>query len=358
MFWIYLLLQSFLYFLTLPLKLILTIITYFMWNPPFRIYEASFKEGELKKNFKINLLHHGDNGKFESIYAVIKKDKNRIFKFIDMDYNFTRLYSKKNWSGDMMSGWLYAFVYFYKNNMLETNDLIKFKKAVDNAFFSKPYFQFGKGGNRGYLFRWWFIGSDFIVPLATLWVYNQIFNNWKTKFLYYYFLIISLPLLFIYPNPSIATKRFYWVSWYSIHSKSLLAMAMLMMKGNFIAKRILKFSYKRYGRINPEITALYCSYFGWKDKDKEFVELFLKDYTDKKTIYNIDLMKEFISVKDLFKGKIRKIKVATEILPSQFRKNQYNWEKSLVHPYYQTESYLAYYHLLFLYEGGLNAIIG
>jgi len=241
------LLNLLIFILLYPLKLIITLVAYFIWNPPFKFEQSLFDDNGFDKKFTVKIKPTCDSAKFEGIMCAVDLKKERIFKYIDDENNFTRLYCNKNFSGDMTAGWLYGCVNLYINNILDEIDLIKFKSAVENSF---KNFMFKnknvKEYDRGFLFKWWFFGSDFIVPLSLLCVYNYIFpKNYKLKFIYYLMFLISLPLLYLYPNPSIVNGKIYWISWYSIHSKALLARTMLFFNtkiGNIIGRRILKFS--------------------------------------------------------------------------------------------------------------------
>ena len=372
MFWVWLVKEVFLFLLATPLRFLFTLACLFLWKPAFRFNPNTLKDNgdpeskykSFVKNFNPRdyaLSASSDQAKFLGMFLAVhpsEENKELLLSYITPDYYFTRKIGKRHgtWSGDMTAGWLYALTSYLRDRLVTEEDFDKVERAYRKAFFEKPYCQhhsFNGKFDRGFLFRWWFTGPDFVVLLAVLTVLKTFGKDKRWKLLYYLFRLLSFPWADLLPEASVQRGRFFWISWYAAHSKAVLAKAVLNVDpSNGLFKKVLTNVYRKHGFYNPDIVALYCSHFGWTEKDKDFVERWLRDYTEVKERKPVEQTR-FIHLKYLFKRRSLKkseVVMSKEILPTSMRHNEYLWEKDALRMSYGEKSFLDFAHLYRLWE--------
>lgn len=363
MFLLWLVKESFLCLLLSPIRLLVTILIRLLWKPIFEFNSQLLNSIPIaNKNFNFdpeNFVKHspGDQAKFIGMYVgayPTEQGKRILLSYIKDGYFDRKIYSyyPKPFSGDMLSGWLYGVVNLYKKGLLTEEDINKICKAIEKALFERPYCQFyapwNKKKDRGFLFRFWFLGHDFVPPLALLTVILKIRPSLKLRLLYYWLRILSFPFVDLTPEGSVQYGKLFWISWYAAHSRAVLAKAVLTVDpGNKLFEGILRFTYQKHKFYNPDIVALYCDYFGWNKDDEEFVKRWLDDYEipDKPEQIPEEYLIRLVHLKGL-----KKILVSRYILPSRYRINEYRWEKSPVERRFWNSSPIDYYHLLALWN--------
>ncbi len=374
-FWLWLMKEILLFYFAIPLRLLFSLLVAFMWKPAFSFNQNLLEDNgdphekyrEYVKSFNpYEYVRYAslDQAKFLGMYLAVhpsEENKKLLMSYITKDGYFTRKAFDRvgTWSGDMTAGWLYAFTSYLREGLIDETDIVKFVYACRRAFFEKPYCQhmgLGEEADRGFLFRWWFVGHDFVVLLAVLTVLKRISGEKKWEVLYSIFRLLSFPWIDLFPESSIQRGKLFWVSWYASHSRAVLASAVLNIDPeNRLFKRVLRKTYEKHRFYNPDIVAIYSKHFGWDQNRKEFAETWLRDYTGNKARRFLpeEWRVEYIHIKYLLKRRnIKEAKFVASrfVLPTKFRNNEYLWEKDVLAESFGTKSHLDYMHLYKLWR--------
>ena len=339
--------QVCLYYLLMPLRILLAVFVFFMWRPPIKITpvlptpqtEYLLQRPEPIEN-TANVLG-GDQAKFIGLAIGVNPqegDDRILFSYVSEDGRLSRFMDRKEgqFSGDMFAGWLYGITHLPSLTQDQINLL---EKVFQVSVYQKPYFQFKgyeENPNRGYLFRFWFIPHMFL-PILTFSLFLHRITHKKTYlFWYYFFVVLSMPFIWFVPDWSIWTRRFFWVSFYNAHSNCIYA-DILIRLGSCLGERILDIVSSKH-IYNPEIIAFRILHFGGSDNG--YVDYCLADLKRDNAPLDGFEEKEFIHLKGF-----KKIKLYTSPLPACYRKNMYRWEKNFFTKQEGSTTWVDHYHL-------------
>ncbi len=351
MFYIYFLSQMLFLIILSLVRWTINTVARFLWEP-FEFDESLFKQKEkedLKEHYqkiRARLIKNietieirGDSAKFVGLWVASEntKETEKLFKSYVKDGYFLRKpgypeENTKSFSGDMWAGYFAGLVSLYYRRTIDEDYKKELIKAIDNAIFTRPFFQFktpnGKG-NRGYLLRWFFMNAGHFLPLLSMCeIAYKLTRNKKYKLLYLAVLPVAFIDILIYPTFFIRFKRLRYSQWYYVHSNFTYYYYLYKLTGNPIYRYGYKFIYKRF-YFNPEFAAL--------TGNKEIALLFLKDYTHKnKEPIPVEQIR-VKNLKDLIRGKKADYLEFKKILPPRVIQNDYLWEKPFNEiQYYET----------------------
>ena len=286
--------QTILHFILLPLKLMIVFIAKMNWKPGFETYfdlrnhgevrdKAIYLQGLMETQIQ-RLFDDPDGAKVMGLYVATvdkirgKKAGKWLEHYFDKD-GFKRTGSDLAFSRDMDAGFLYGLV--EKSGDIDYHKWQILEKAVEKTIYQWPFLKHRGTGNRGFKFRYWFMGDHFIDTLTWLATYKHLFRGNKgVKWLFYYFLVVSYPLAQIAPETSVCRGKFMALGWYNAHSRALNCYLLYRLTGQKRWKKALFRITKKFW-FNPEIVALYDLTKIVKKRNYyilEFVNSWLRDY--------------------------------------------------------------------------------
>ena len=302
-----------------------------MFDAKEKNLEISAKEihERLLKNID-RIKQKGDSAKFVGLWYVATGDKEvlKLLKEYIKGGIFHRKpgqKTKKNFSGDMFSGIVYAEVFGNTDKEFKKGLL----KALKSSIFEKPFLTLKSNSeniDRGYLLRPFFMNAGHFLPLLTaLQLLIKLDCSRKNRLIYrlMYALVLTVAAPDIIVNPTffIRIGKFRYEQWYYVHSCFLYYYVLYTLTKNHLYKRAFRFIYKRFP-FNPD----FAGFEGIKD----VVKLWLNDYLSQDKINPYKHTKQTVyNIKNLIRKKPAKYKEYSFILPARFRKNDYQWEKAL-----------------------------
>jgi len=350
------------HFILYPLKLVNAVILKSLpWKPGYKFEQGMLTLHNTNIDFAYAIYQHNtlrsleiikndfDGAKVAGLLAYVDPDNYRdlLLEYFNK-HGFRRLNSNLAFSRDMDAGFLAGIWQMWHNDYGNKKDILG--KAIDKTIKNLKH----KGtGNRGYLFKWWFIGDHWLATLAWLRVYYDLFPRKKyLKWLYYYTLIISFPLPFITPESSIFIGRIMGLGWYNAHSRAWNAYLLYKITGNRLYRYALKSIQKKFW-FNPEIQALYLLSLPKEKRDiKKIFSIhdWLLNYTDKYEIIPEYWKKWYFNIENFLRDGVIKTWYSKFVLPSEFRRTTYNWSKKMIknenHGIYATNAdYVVLYNL-------------
>lgn len=354
LFWIWTFTTVIMWLILLPILLLVDIIIVLAWFPGFTGSKQKVTcTLDLKRKREIALEHldrekymnDGDGVKFISlIYSgtLLQQDWDNVKRFWQSK-TFSRLpdgQGEENVSGDMMSGMWTAIYERESHAGLTESELKNLEDIMDNTFFKYPFYMYkhpSKSGlqSRGWLWRGFEQGADLCSTLATIAICRQLFpHRLEFKILYPIFFLMTLPH-HIAPEFSVWVGKYYGVSWFDEHSKSLFARIGYKCTESFIFRRVLKWFKRRY-YWNPDIQVMYLDAVDPLDtSSRTMVQDYLSTYdiyikTGSKPVRPVpyDKWKEYFSIRS-FETK----KMASCILPMQYNPGgNYKCEQNFLKP--------------------------
>jgi hypothetical protein len=254
-------------------------------------------------------------------------------------FQFARPGSDIAFSRDMDAGFL---VGVYKHfNEVKTEALPitmnegkhRLSKAVDTTALEKPYMKHPGTGNRGYKFKWWFMGDHWLDTLTWLGVYSKLYPDKKyLKWLYRFTMVISFPLPWVCPETSIFIGRVMGLGWYNVHSRAWNCFLMYKITGNKLYRIALKRIVKKFF-FNPEILAMYQLSLPLNERSLnalEYIEAWLKDYDDDYKVVPEEWKGWYFNIENFINDGTIKTWYADRILSSAYRRTTYNWSKKMI----------------------------
>lgn len=335
--------QLFLFVLKLPL-----IGLFRIWRPSWAFDPGLMRVADQVPG-EVNVEHYamsGDGGKFLGLlYAALPTEENweglkrlwRTDSFIRA--TFTRYARPEmdaladNFSGDQLSGMLYALVQREMRVGLTDEEKASLRLIWLNTLCISPILTFKhptntKRPDRGYLLGWMSFGCDLIQTLAFLEFGHVVLGIPLCGRLFRAYAFWLRPLL-LCVDTAFALGRVYAAAWYDEHSTMLACCC----GRDDLFQAPMKFLRDRYP-ANPDIQGLFYRHDESSDSvlsgahdSRRRAEMFLDDYTLDGRAVPSDWMVSYFSLRSFsFKS------LSLYILPSRYRSGRYLWESNDVQP--------------------------
>lgn len=342
--------NTFLYLITLPVKIVLAIINLFVFKPKMDHFLFQ-KDGDIHEKYKkfeakipeyiATISKSSDQGKFGGILVAATENEEHYKQltkkqFTEMSGYLLRVpwnpEYRKNWTGDQDSGFLYALAVAYKKGWISDEDKIFLRATIKKAIYTKPYWQWNNPSSkatndRGFLFPWWAPGNYYVSLMSVLKVYSTIVGGWKLKLWYYFMSIITAPMVFLAPETFLLLGRTYVGEWYDPHSV-MLSLATMVKLGSKLHKIPMSIVAKKHAIWSPDIAVLYNKYVEYDEGYDRIIRMYLDDYTDKYLeLAEYNKTKYCNLTKIQHKDKRQPI-FSIDWLSSRFRSWNYDWEKN------------------------------
>lgn len=277
MFWVKFVLVVIWHTVNIPLRLLFSIVQRLLWFPHFNndrkfyldrenvhagtIYDSA---REYMKHFKLTDFRDNDDGaKFLGLSYYLQysgltnKDIWSYLKLYWDDETFTRrpkpIKSKVEFSGDMLSGMLFAIYYRKRESGLSIDEVDKLRK-IFYALTFKNFFKFpqvGETRTRGYIFPIWAFGHEWMQVLAFLQVAYEVTKYKPYFYMYMIFRILSVPTD-IAPYYGIYAHKVKAAAWYTYHTAAIYA----HITSNVTTMEL----FSKMFFYNADICALCCDY--------------------------------------------------------------------------------------------------
>lgn len=350
-------------FILLPFRMVLSFITQFFWFPTFKlnkqldnfvVSDADYARIIEKANKNIeDVGDGGDGAKFLSFYHFASRIDpenvppiDHMYKFYYKDITFMRHFNFEdnkggsNFSGDMMAGVIFA----------RAIDLIhgidtkakEFARIVKNiSLKGLPFTCLHPHGDpieRGYIWPIWGDGADVLkcvsmLDLAIASGKQAGEPQYQLMFIKYLILITNFPLYIWSYDSAFQTDKAYLTKWFGPHSRFMYFTSGYMTTGAWYYKLAMKRSFKKYGKIVPDIAYLYKYVFPNERVDVSHANYLVDDYVKngKGTVVYNGPKATVTHVENwllwLFKKEPYKVERATMVLEAKYRFETSIWER-------------------------------
>lgn len=350
-------------FILLPFRMVLSFITQFFWFPKFK-YNKQLKSFSVSDADYARIIEKaqsdleeigdgGDGAKFLSMYHFASRidpenvsPTDHMYRFYHGKSTFKRKFKIEDnvgystFSGDMMAGSVLAraidCVYGYK---YKADDFICIiKNIVNNKIpFAVPH-PHGELYGRGFIWPIWGDGADVLKCVAMIDTAiasgDQIGKpQYHLNIVKYLILITNFPLWIWSYDSAFMVGNTYLTKWFGPHSRFLYMSSAYMLTGSWYYKLFLKRSFKKYGRIVPDIAYLYKYMFPKEDADLSFANYLVDDYVrnGKGTSIYTGPKAPFINLEKFllypFKKEDYKVELATMVAEASKRYETHIWER-------------------------------